>query len=85
MESMSSRISGLSLLTRSEAKSLVQPQCDVYLDDKPENVLDLSENTKARLVCLMDRPWNQHMETVGTRVIRVYGWDDFVSRVRTER
>jgi uncharacterized HAD superfamily protein len=41
-----------------QAKSTVQPQCDVYIDDAIHNCQDLIENTNA-LVIMPDRPWNQ--------------------------
>ncbi len=61
-------ISGLHLLTAMEPKSSVRPACDIYLDDKPENVMDLSglltrwEDGKLIYsggVYLMRRPWNE--------------------------
>lgn len=51
-------LAGLHLLTNTEPKSWVRPQCDVYLDDKPDNIVDLCENTEAKRVVLMRRPWN---------------------------
>lgn len=67
-------LSGLHLLTNSEPKSIVQPQCDVYLDDKPENIEDLRKNTTA-YAYLMRRPWNQdYKKDYGV----VGSWDEFV-------
>ncbi len=40
-------------------KSRVQPQADVYIEDKVENVLDLLENTDAYAIYVPRRPWNQ--------------------------
>jgi uncharacterized HAD superfamily protein len=52
-------LAGLHLLTNAEPKSRVRPMCDVYLDDKPDNIVDLCENTDAERVVLMRRPWNE--------------------------
>lgn len=38
-------------------KSTVLPLCDWYVDDRPENILDLE--TTGRPAFLLDRPWNQ--------------------------
>jgi uncharacterized HAD superfamily protein len=74
-------LSGLHLLTNQEPKSLVHPQCDVYLDDKPENVVNLAEDTDAKLVCVMHQPWNRDWnEPHG--ITRVFGWTDFLSVVK---
>lgn len=86
-------INGLHIQTHQEPKSLVLPQCDIYLDDKPENVQDLRMNTSARAVALMDQPWNAHYDTLPhtdglsgrhvNHIHRVFGWDDFLSLVRS--
>jgi len=75
-------IKGLHILTNMEPKSLVQPQCDVYIDDKPENVVDFAVNTQAKIVALRDQPWNKHFNDAGyIGVVRVFGWDDFLALV----
>jgi uncharacterized HAD superfamily protein len=74
-------IKGVSLLTNQEPKSSVKPECDVYIDDKPENVYDLANNTDARLVVLMSRPWNIRVE-VADPILRVTGWAPFISAVK---
>jgi uncharacterized HAD superfamily protein len=74
-------ISGLHLLTSQEPKSIVLPQCDVYLDDKPANVEELAANTPARLVCLMRRPWNSRYLPWPERIREVYNWDEFIHLV----
>lgn len=74
-------IAGLHLLTAGEPKSLVQPTCDVYLDDKPANVEDLAKHTTARTVCLMRRPWNFHYRPWPESIREVYDWSQFVRLV----
>jgi uncharacterized HAD superfamily protein len=69
-------ISGLHLLTNSEPKSLVMPQCDIYLDDKPENITDLHNNTKG-LAVLRRQPWNRDYITRAS----VENWDQFIAEV----
>lgn len=54
-------LAGVHILTDQQPKSIVCPQCDVYVDDKWENVQDLYTNTHAKAVCLMRRPWNAMM------------------------
>lgn len=73
-------VKGLHVLGRNQLKSDVQPQCDIYIDDKSENCIDLVANTKA-VVCMPDREWNQDTTPVGA--IRTYGWDEFVELART--
>ena len=81
-------LAGVHLLTNQERKSSVKPECDVYLDDKPENVSDLAAFTDARLIGLMRRPWNEHIlipAMSGFQPGRVYGyrnWSAFIEEVR---
>lgn len=74
-------LAGVHLLTRQEPKSLVHPQCAVYLDDKPENVEDLWLRTHARQVCLMHQPWNVTYEWNKRGQKRVKTWDEFIAVV----
>lgn len=77
-------LAGVHLLTNQENKASVRPWCDVYLDDKPENITDLCEGTPAQLVCLMRRPWNlawEHPPT-GQRFEVVKDWKEFIQKVR---
>jgi uncharacterized HAD superfamily protein len=74
-------LAGLHILTNQEPKSQVKPRCDVYIDDKPENVDDFLYNTEARKVALMDRPWNQNFMLWTDRAVRVSGWQQFVDVV----
>lgn len=46
---------GTHLLTDGQAKSAIK--CDLYVDDKPENIEDFAMNTTA-VSLLWDRPWN---------------------------
>lgn len=79
-------LSGLHLLTRGEPKSIVHPQCNVYLDDKPENFVDFRDRTNARLVALMRRPWNADFSTGWTnRTTTVSNWEEFVCEVESCR
>lgn len=76
-------ISGLHLLTNGEPKSGVKPQCDVYVDDKVQNCVDLALHVPGvRLVGLMDRPWNQHADFGSGPVRRVFGWQHFIDAVQ---
>lgn len=72
-------LAGLHILTNMEPKSTVKPECHVYIDDKVDNCIDLFENTGAKLVALMDRPWNQ--DCPDPAVARVQGWQRFVDLV----
>jgi uncharacterized HAD superfamily protein len=76
-------ISGLHILTNQEPKSLVEPQCDAYIDDKVENVEDFFLHTQAGLVALRDQPWNQHFkaDTGIGGITRVKNWDEFLEAV----
>lgn len=74
-------LAGVHILTRMEPKSSVMPQCDVYLDDKPENCVDLRDNTRGR-VAVMNRPWNETWMNEEYDVRRVYDWPEFVAFVR---
>jgi hypothetical protein len=73
-------ISGLHLLTNQEPKSGVKPECDVYLDDKPENIDDLDMNTDG-LAVLRRQAWN---EAYGAKVA-VRTWDQFIALVEAHR
>ena len=84
-------LSGVHLLTNEEPKSSVRPGFDAYLDDRPENVIDLCENSGARMVGLMVRPWNENYrrsmvpepERKGLPFAeRVKTWSQFVEKVR---
>lgn len=63
-------VSGIHILTNQEPKSSVA-KCNVYLDDKPANCVDLLST--GGVVCMMDRPWNQDSDFLN----RVYSWRDF--------
>jgi len=76
-------LAGLHLLTNAEPKSIVRPTCDVYLDDKPDNIVDLAENTSAEQVCLMRRPWNKVWTPEEPNITVVQDWDEFIDTVLT--
>jgi uncharacterized HAD superfamily protein len=73
-------ISGLHFLTAGENKASVRPQCDVYLDDRPDNVIDLRAGTNATRVCLMARPWNRNVPLTNG-ITEVHSWNQFVALV----
>lgn len=76
-------LSGVYIFSHLEPKSSVK--CDVYLDDKPENCIDLLANTDG-WVALMDRPWNQHRTSDEEELLhRVYNWQEFIEIVRTKK
>lgn len=79
-------ISGINILSDGEPKSSVMPHSDVYIDDKPSNVIDLASNTNAKAVIIPDRAWNQnyfgHSNGVCSKVHRTVGWDEAVAVVR---
>ena len=68
-------LAGVHLLTNMEPKSTVRPKCDIYLDDKPENIEDLL--TICPQVYMMDRPWNQAATHLDRS--RVRGWPEFIN------
>jgi len=76
-------IAGVHILTNQENKGLVRPECDVYLDDKPENCLDVLRYTDGRAYCV-SRPWNAGGDTssMWPMVTRVAGWSEFIEKVR---
>jgi hypothetical protein len=53
--------SSVHVLDHTVPKSTVQPQCDVYVDDKPEVCEDLLQNTSAN-VYMPYRLWNEGWE-----------------------
>lgn len=67
-------LAGVHILTNQEPKSSVE-KCDIYLDDKPANCIDL--NDTGGIVFKMARPWNTQFiwpDTVAT-------WPEFMSQV----
>lgn len=70
-------LAGLHILVNQEPKSSVKPECDMYVDDKPENITDLSRHTSG-LAYLMRRPWNMHENTQ----ITLTDWDHVVETAR---
>ena len=72
-------LSDVHLLTRQEPKSSVRPECDVYIDDKPENCADLARNTSGK-VFMMSRDWNRHSPDI-VGVTRVECLADFLGAI----
>lgn len=72
------KLAGVHILTEQQPKSSVR-DCDIYVDDKPENVDDLWLNTDAQLVCLFDQPWNQSYKDGA--VMRVKNWPELIERI----
>lgn len=66
-------IAAIHILSNSEPKSTVKPECDIFLDDKPENVVDLQNNTDTHAY-LMRRPWNEH----NTVLNAVTNWQQYI-------
>ena len=59
-------------------------QCDVYLDDAPHQLEELTEGVPHAVVCRMVHPWNDPMEGV----VDIHSWEEFeavVDRVATEK
>jgi len=50
------------LLNGNEPKSIVQPQCDLYVDDNVDKIIDLYNNTDATNICMWKRKYNQYEE-----------------------
>jgi 5'(3')-deoxyribonucleotidase len=75
------------LLTDGQPKSAIK--CDLYVDDKPENIEDFDHNTDG-LALLWDRPWNHDsiLELYSMRARRVETWQDvidYAQQVTAER
>jgi hypothetical protein len=47
--------------------------CDIYLDDAPHQLAELSAALPDAVVCRMVHPWNQPMEGV----VDVHSWTEF--------
>ncbi len=59
-------------------------QCDIYLDDAPHQLEELTAGVPEAVVCRMVHPWNDPMEGV----VDVHSWEEFeqvVERVSTGR
>lgn len=53
-------------------------QCDVYIDDRPKNCIELKTAFSDSTVCIPDRPWNQEFSACASGCVRTYSWDEFV-------
>jgi len=59
-------------------------ECDVYLDDAPHQLEELTAGVPGAVVCRMVHPWNDPMEGV----VDIHSWAEFeavVDRVATEK
>lgn len=59
-------------------------ECDIYLDDAPHHLLELSSSLPQATVCRMVHPWNDPMPGV----VDVHSWNEFeavIERVAAER
>ncbi len=52
--------------------------CDVYLEDSPQQLRDISHSRPEAVVCRFVRPWNHPLEGV----VDVAGWPDFAELVK---
>jgi uncharacterized HAD superfamily protein len=53
-----------------------------FLDDKPENCLDVKLMQSSCEVFIMDQPWNTGFtSTAQRRIERIYGWEGFFDKV----
>lgn len=82
-------LTGVHILSNGEKKSSVLPHCDIYLDDKPENIVDYLLNTEAASV-LREQPWNRVYARSASwgmvsrhnyKAHAVNGWDGFAEAV----
>src|SRR3990167_858431 len=64
---------------QTDGQSKADVPCNVYIDDKPENCVDVSPHPSL----LVDRPWNRTAlwPETAINVVRVYNWEDIVNRV----
>lgn len=60
-------------------KSSVLPQANVYIDDSPQVIGDLIENTDSPIV-VFHREWNRNVPETD-RVVRAHGWEEVVQVV----
>jgi hypothetical protein len=65
------------LLTNGEPKSSI-PHCDLYVDDKPENITDYLKNTHGYPI-LWDRPWNRSWVGREKGYGVVHSWEEVIA------
>lgn len=56
--------------------------CDVYIDDRLDNIFELWQNTKAKLI-LLDRPWNRDNLLDFPLPYRATSFEEVLERVRS--
>lgn len=54
-------------------------RCDAYIDDKPENCMELAQAFPKAKIVIPDRPWNQWFYAQGMGVTRIREWDEFIA------
>lgn len=67
-----------------ESKTSVA-KCDIYIDDKPDNLLDLGRVFPRSVLALPDRPWNEDFRERDFGIYRTYSWDNFLDMARNHR
>ncbi len=74
-------LSGVYIFSKQEPKSSVK--CNIYIDDKPENCIDLFAHTYGH-VAIIDRPWNRGEDNLYdlSGIRRVYNWQEFIDFVK---
>ena len=85
LSSVRAEISSVHILGAGMPKSNILPHADVYIDDKPEVVLDYLENTSATVLVPI-RSWNlEFLESHKTikRVVSYENWKEVTVWVRT--
>lgn len=73
-------LAGIHIMTNQENKATVA-RCDYYIDDKPENCMNLQCAHPTAVVAIPTRPWNLSWYAGAHKVVRVNSWDDFINLV----
>jgi len=69
-------LSGVIIHSNGQAKSQVESQPDVYIDDAVHVADDVLDNTQSSVI-LFDQPWNQNARP-SSRLYRAIGWPQVV-------
>lgn len=59
------------LTPQDKAKRVKELNLDIFIDDKPENCVEVAENSTAA-VFLMDQPWNRKWDNDKDAILRAY-------------
>lgn len=71
-------VSTVHVMTDGAPKSSIKPECDLYVDDRASNCIDLAKNTNGT-VALWDRPWNRdEQQTLPTDIHIIGSWTQFL-------